>query len=627
MTTGVTLKSKAGQGAAEPYLGVVNSLTGRGWRDRLSSAGVTPEALREITQRMALMNVVEGEFVEPLARFVAGRGIRAEELDHFLRPTLKSLFPDPNSFMDMDRAVEAILDALSAKSKICVFADYDVDGATSAAQLVRWFRSMGHELSVYVPDRVTEGYGPSNAAFDSLKKQGFDLVITVDCGAMAHKPLQHAADIGLDVVVIDHHLMREDPPRARAVVNPNRPGCTSEQGNLAAAGVVFVVMAALNREAEKRGLFAERAKPDLMQWLDLSALGAICDVTALTGFNRALAAQGLKIMSQRKNPGIKALMAVAGDTKGSGTDALSLMNTFHSGFVIGPRINAGGRVGRSDLGVRLLSTDDADEAASLAQELDELNRLRRDVEAQVLDQAIQTAETQGLWPSDDAVIVVARPDWHPGVIGIVAGRLRERWHRPVIIIGIDPVSGMGKGSGRSQAGVNLGEAVGAAYEAGILLSGGGHAMAAGLSVEGERIGELRRFINDYIRANVSAEEQVEAVEVDGILSLKAASRALFDRFDLLAPYGQGNPEPMLAFADVRVGFAQAMKGGHIRCELSDSSGHKLKGIVWRAEGTPLGDALLRPSGLVHVLGRLKADDYMGRNGVQFEIEDIAQAIT
>jgi single-stranded-DNA-specific exonuclease len=379
-------------------------------------------------------------------------------------------------------------------------------------------------------------------------------------------------------------------------------------------------LVALNREAERRGLFKDRLKPDLMQWLDLSALGAICDVTALTGFNRALAAQGLKIMSRRQNPGIKALMSVAG------SDTQSLMNTFHSGFVIGPRINAGGRVGRSDLGVRLLATDDADEAALLAKELDELNRTRRDIEAEVLDEAIAVAEAQDLYPSDDPVVVVARDDWHPGVIGIVAGRLRERWHKPVVVIGIDRVSGMGKGSGRSQTGINLGEAVGAAFEAGILLSGGGHAMAAGLSVERDRIGELRRFLNDHVRSRVSEEEQVETVEVDAILSLKAASRALYDRFDLLAPYGQGNPEPLLAFADVAVAFAQVMKGGHIRCELTDSSGHKLKGIVWRAEGTALGDALLRPAGRVHVLGRLKADDYMGRNGVQFEIEDIAQAL-
>ncbi len=609
----------------EAYLGISQSLTGRGWRERLATIGVSPQDLRELTHRLGLMNVVEGDFVEPLARFIAGRGITAGQLQDFIFPTLKALFPEPDSFLDMGKAVAAMLDAYERQAHICIFADYDVDGATSAAQLVRWFRSMGHELTVYVPDRVTEGYGPSNAAFDSLKRQGADLVITVDCGAMAHKALDYASSIGLDVVVIDHHLMREDPPHALAVVNPNRPGCNSAQGNLAAAGVVFVVMAALNREAEKRGLFDTRKKPDLMQWLDLSALGAICDVTALTGFNRALAAQGLKVMSRRGNAGIKALMTVAGDKGGATEGATSLMSTFHSGFVIGPRINAGGRVGRSDLGVRLLSTDDPDEAASLAQELDELNRTRRDIEAEVLDQAMQTAETQGLWPSDDPVIIVAHDDWHPGVIGIVAGRLRERWHKPVIIIGIDPISGMGKGSGRSQAGVNLGEAVGAAFEAGILLSGGGHAMAAGLSIERERIGELRTFINDYIKAHVSEADQLESVEVDAILSLKAASRALYDRLDLLAPYGQGNPEPLMAFAGVRIGFAQVMKGGHVRFELSDEDGARLKGIVWRAEGTAIGDALLRPTGLVHVLGRLKADDYMGRNGVQLEIEDMALA--
>ncbi len=603
-----------------PYLGVARSLTGRGWRERIAGLGVSDHALRELTQKLALMDVAEADVVEPLGRFIAGRGITAAGLEDFVRPTLKALFPDPLSFLDMDKAVAAMMDALQARANIWIFADYDVDGATSAAQLVRWFRAMDLDLNVYVPDRVTEGYGPSNAAFDRLKEMGADLVITVDCGAMAHKALDHAATIGLEVVVIDHHLMREDPPKARAVVNPNRPGCTSAQGNLAAAGVVFVVMAALNAEAEKRGLFGARAKPDLRQWLDLSALGAICDVTALTGFNRALATQGLKVMSQRKNPGIRALMEVAGNS-----DAASLMSTFHSGFVIGPRINAGGRIGRADLGVQLLSTDDADLAQSLAKELDELNRTRRDVEAAVLDEAVAIAEAQGLWPSDDPVIVVAKDDWHPGVIGIVAGRLRERWRKAVIVIGIDPVSGMGKGSGRSQAGINLGAAVGAAYESGLLLSGGGHAMAAGLSIERERIGELRRSINDYVQAHVATEDQVETVEVDAILTLKAASRTFFDRLDLLAPYGQGNPEPLLAFAGVRVGFAQVMKGGHVRCELVDGSGHKLKGIAWRAEETAIGDAMLRPAGLVHVLGRLKADDYMGRRGVQLEIEDIALA--
>jgi len=605
-----------------PFLGVYRSLSGRSWRERLTAAGVRPETLRDITHRLGLMNIAQADFIEPLARFAAGRGITPDGLEAFLFPTLKALFPDPSCFMDMDKAVTAILDALQRKTNIWIFADYDVDGATSAAQLVRWFRHMGHDLKVYVPDRLTEGYGPSDTAFDNLKAQGADLVITVDCGAMAHRALDHAARIGLDIVVVDHHLMREDPPHALAVVNPNRPGCVSGQGNLAAAGVVFVLLAALNRESERRGLFDGRAKPDLVQWLDLSALGAICDVTALTGFNRALAAQGLKVMSRRSNPGIRALMEVAGD---GAEGAASLMSTFHSGFVIGPRINAGGRVGRSDLGVRLLSTDDAAEAKALAQELDELNRLRRDVEAEVLDQAVQLAETQGLWPSDDPVVIVACEDWHPGVIGIVAGRLRERWRRPVIVIGVDPVTGIGKGSGRSQTGINLGAAVSAAFEAGILLSGGGHAMAAGLSIDRTRLPELRSFINNYIRDHVAPEDQVEAVDADALISLRAATRHFYEQLDLLAPYGQGNPEPVLAFADVRVAYASALKGGHVRFELADSGGAKLKGIMWRAEGTPIGDALLRPTGKVHVLGRLKADDYMGRQGVQLEIEDIALA--
>jgi single-stranded-DNA-specific exonuclease len=609
-----------GPDAETPFLGVGRSLSGRAWRERITTGRISPETLRDVTHRLGLMNVAEADYVEPLARFLVGRGVKGEGLEAFLFPTLKALFPDPSCFLDMDMAVGAILDALAREARIWIFADYDVDGATSAAQLVRWFRHMGHELNVYVPDRMTEGYGPSPAAFDNLKAQGADLVITVDCGAMAHRALDHAADIGLQVVVVDHHLMREDPPRALAVVNPNRPGCGSGQGNLAAAGVVFVLLAALNREAEKRGLFAQRAKPDLVQWLDLSALGAICDVTALTGFNRALAAQGLKVMSRRSNPGIKALMDIAGD---GAAGAASLMSTFHSGFVIGPRINAGGRVGRSDLGVRLLSTDDAEEARLLANELDELNRLRRDVEAGVLEAAVSVAEVQGLWPSEDPVVIVGHEDWHPGVIGIVAGRLRERWRKPVIVIGIDPVTGLGKGSGRSQAGVNLGAAVSAAFEAGLLLSGGGHPMAAGLTVDQARLPELRRFINQYVSEHVAAADQIETVEIDALISLGAASRSFFERFDLLAPYGQGNPEPLLAFADVRVSYASALKGGHIRFELSDATGAKLKGIMWRAEGTPFADALLRPSGKLHVVGRLKADDYMGRRGVQLEVEDIA----
>ena len=552
-----------------------------------------------------------------MARALAARGVNVETAQNYLEPTLKALFPDPSSFMDMDLAVGVLLDALQADKRVVVFADYDVDGASSAAQLIRWFRAMGKELAIYVPDRMTEGYGPSRAAFERIRAEGADLVVTVDCGAAAHDAIAAAAEIGLKVVVIDHHLMREDPPIAEAVVNPNRPGCMSGQGVLAAAGVTFVLLAALNREARRRGLFADRPEPDIRQWLDLAAMGAICDVTQLVGFNRALASQGLKVMSGWNNPGLKALLEIA-KSKGPAT-------AFHAGFILGPRINAGGRIGRSDLGTRLLSTDDPEEALALAEELDALNAARKDVETAVQDEAVRFIEQQTNQDPDAPVLVVSGEGWHPGVIGIVAGRLRERYRKPTLVIGIDPIAGIGKGSGRSQPGVNLGRAIQVAFENGLLMSGGGHAMAAGLSVERERIGELRRYINDYVQTHVSAEQQVETVEIDAILMLKAASRAFFDRLDLLAPYGQGNPEPLLAFASVRVGFAQVMKGGHVRCELIDGSGHKLKGIAWRAEETAIGDALLRPAGLVHVLGRLKADDYMGRRGVQLEIEDIALA--
>src|SRR5690606_35623110 len=407
-----------------------------------------------------------------MARALSARGVAADQGADFLKPTLKALFPDPSSFMDMDAAAAAIIDALQAQASVHVFADYDVDGASSAALLVRWFRALGADLPIYVPDRLTEGYGPSARAFDTLKARGADLVITVDCGAAANEAVAHAASIGLKVVVIDHHMMREEPPACLAVVNPNRPGCNSGQGNLAAAGVVFVLLAALNREARGRGLFEGKAEPDIRQWLDLAAMGAICDVTGLTGFNRALTSLGLGVMSHWRNPGLRALLAAAGAEPGPA-------KTNHAGFILGPRINAGGRIGKSDLGARLLSTDDPDEARMLAQELDTLNLARREVEAEVTEQAVRRVEATGAHADDSAAVVVSGEDWHPGVVGIVAGRLRERWRKPVIVIGVDAVNGVGKGSGLSQPGMNLGRAVQEAWNEGLLIAGGGHAMAAG----------------------------------------------------------------------------------------------------------------------------------------------------
>lgn len=582
------------------YLGVSRSLSGRAWRERAACA--------DLTRRHQLSLGLS----EPLARALASRGIEDGQGGHYLNPTLKALFPDPSGFADMDRAAEILVSALEAKRRIVVFADYDVDGASSAALLVRWFRAMGQEIAIYVPDRITEGYGPSPAAFRRLKAEGAELVVTVDCGAAAHDALACAAEIGLPVVVIDHHLMRPgEAPRVEALVNPNRPDCTSGQGHLAAAGVTFVLLAALNREARKRGLASE---PDLRAWLDLAAMGAICDVTRLTGFNRALAAQGLKVMSGWKNPGLMALRDVA--------KATGAASTFHVGFLLGPRINAGGRIGRSDLGARLLSTDDVEEAAMLAAELDALNASRKQVEADVLDAAVRWIEQQSN-QTDAACLVVAQDDWHPGVIGIVAGRLRERYRKPCIVIGVDRAANVGKGSGRSQPGVNLGQAVQAAYEEGLLLAGGGHAMAAGLSVRPDAVPELRAFLCERLADEQAVAAAEDGLEIDALVTARGCDRRLWTEFQRLAPFGPGNPEPMFAAADMRIERPMALKGGHVRCTLTDGSGGKLKAVAWRMGDTEAGKRLLQEGGAVHVAGRLKPDDWQGRESVELEIEDVA----
>ena len=583
------------------FLGVERSLSGRVWRERPADLAV----VRDIQQRHGL--------TEPLARALASRGVTLDQAEHYLRPTLKALFPDPSTFTDMDRAAEILIDALERGRPTMVFADYDVDGATSAALLVRWFRYMGVELPIYIPDRLTEGYGPSPAAFKTIREGGAELVVTLDCGAAAYDAIASAAENGLEVVVIDHHLMREDPPAAAAVVNPNRPGCRSGQGVLAAAGVTFVLLAALNREARGRGLFTEeRPQPDLRQWLDLVALGEVCDVTQLVGFNRALTALGLRTMGAWANPGLNALFEVG---KGSGEPSV-----FHAGFILGPRINAGGRIGRSDLGAKLLSTDDPLEAAALAEELDSLNTERKAVEAAVVEEAAAMLERGSNFNPDAPVIVVAGENWHPGVIGIVAGRLRERYRKPVVVIGIDRAANVGKGSGRSQPGVNLGRAIQAAFEAGLLMAGGGHAMAAGLSIRPDAIPEFRAFLEERLAGEMEA-IGVEAVEIDALVQPRAANRALLDDFQRLAPFGPGNPEPIFALTEVRPERVSALKGGHVRLDLVGPTGDRIKAISWRSAETPLGQRLLAGGGALNVVGKLKPDDYMGRNGVQIEIED------
>ena len=591
-------------GGISQFLDVSRSLSGRAWRQRPAEPSVT----RAHMQTLGLE--------EPLARALAARGVRADQGADFLTPTLKALFPDPSSFMDMDAAATAILDAMMAGSSIHIFADYDVDGASSAALLVRWFRAMGSELPIYVPDRLTEGYGPSAKAFDTLKASGADLVITVDCGAAANEAVAHAGEIGLNVVVIDHHMMREEPPKCLAVVNPNRPGCNSGQGNLAAAGVVFVLLAALNREARARGLFKDCEQPDIRQWLDLAAMGAICDVTGLTGFNRALTGLGLRVMSDWKNPGLKALLAAAKAEEGPA-------KSNHAGFILGPRINAGGRIGKSDLGARLLSTDDPEEARAIAEELDALNIGRREIERLVTEEATRRVEQTRAHDDGSAVVVIAGDDWHPGVVGIVAGRLRERWRKPVIVIGVDAVNGIGKGSGRSQPGMNLGRAIQSAWNDGLLIAGGGHAMAAGLTVRSDGIDRLRDYLNDKLAGEQVEADIIDRVEIDALIEPGAATRALFEMFEQLAPFGPANPEPLFALAGVQAREPVAMSGGHVRCRLVGADGASVKAIAWRCADLPSGKALLAGQGGLSVAGRLKADDWNGRKGVQFEIEDVA----
>ena len=594
----------AATGLAHGFLDVACSLSGRAWRQRPAETAL----IRAHRQALGLS--------EPLARALAARGVAADDGADFLEPTLKRLFPDPSSFMDMDPAAAAIVDAHLAGEAIHVFADYDVDGASSAALLVRWFRAMGSDLPIYVPDRLTEGYGPSPMAFDRLKASGADLVITVDCGAAANEAIAHACAIGLKVVVIDHHLMREEPPACLAVVNPNRPGDRSGQGNLAAAGVVFVLLAALNREARRRNLFQDGGEPDIRQWLDLAALGAICDVTALTGFNRAVAALGLQVMSGWGNPGLKALLAVAGSEPGPA-------KVNHAGFILGPRINAGGRIGRADLGARLLSTDDPEEARALAEALDALNVARREVEREVTETAIRRVEASGQHTDGSAVVVVAGEDWHPGVVGIVAGRLRERWRKPVVVIGVDAVAGVGKGSGRSQPGMNLGRAVQGAWRDGLLLAGGGHAMAAGLTARPDGIDALRDYLNAVMAGEQADAEARDRVEIDVLIDPGAATRGLLEDFERLAPFGPGNPEPSFALVGVQARDPVQMNGGHVRCRLVGADGASVRAIAWRCADLPPGRALLAGQGGLSVVGRLKADDWNGRRGVQFEIEDVA----
>jgi single-stranded-DNA-specific exonuclease len=583
------------------FLGVERSLGGRRWQARPSDDRLA----LALSQRFALPEVV--------GRVLAARGIGLDDAEAFLTPTLRDLLPDPSHLADMDKAVERLVRAVTGGETIGVFGDYDVDGATSSALLRNFLAAAGAGVRVYIPDRLAEGYGPNAPALLGLQAEGVGVVVTVDCGTTAFAPLEAAAAAGLDIIVIDHHVGEAQLPQAFAVVNPNRLDEHSPHGHLAAVGVAFLLAVALHRGLKQAGWYQTRAAPDLMQWLDLVALGTVCDVVPLIGVNRALVTQGLKVMAGRKNPGLAALADVAGIKERP--------DAYHLGYVMGPRVNAGGRVGEAALGTRLLSTADPLEAAEIASRLDGYNKDRQQIEAAVLLEAIEQVEGR---PDDGLPLLVAAGDnWHPGVIGIVAGRLKERYGRPACVVALE--GGEGKGSGRSVTGLDLGAAIIAARQAGILKAGGGHAMAAGFTVARDRLPELHHFLADRLQAQLDG-ELVPLLELDGALDAAGVSVALVETLKQLGPYGSGNPEPRFAVIAARIVKADVVGSGHVRCILAGAGGQRLKAIAFRAADSELGHALLSSQGATfHLAGTLRADTWQGATSVQLIIDDGAPA--
>jgi single-stranded-DNA-specific exonuclease len=582
-------------------LGIEASATGRRWESREGDDRLA----RAISQQFDLPEVV--------GRLLVARGVELDEVEGYLNPTLKALLPDPSTLQDMDKAATRLCAAIRKGEKIAIFGDYDVDGATSSALLARFFSAVSLPPRIYIPDRLKEGYGPTNAAMTLLAQEGMNVVVTVDCGISSFEPLTVAKDAGLDVIVVDHHVAEASLPDAAAVINPNRLDEDGSLGHLAAVGVAYLLVIAVNRTLREAGWYQSRPEPKLMQWLDLVALGTVCDVVPLKGLNRALVIQGLKVMGQRGNTGLSALSDSAKIDRRP--------EAYHAGFVLGPRINAGGRVGRADLGSLLLASDDPAQAEAISAELEVFNAERRTIEAMVQEEAIAVVEAQAETP--EGIVVAIGRNWHPGVIGIVASRLKDRYQRPSLVIAIDD-EGQGKGSGRSIKGVDLGAAIIAARQAGLLINGGGHAMAAGISVSADKCEELVGFLNDRLEPQVAALGSVRGLGIDGVLSVQGANTDLVDLLQQAGPYGAGNPEPRFAIADARVIKASIVGQNHVSCIFTGRDGGRLKGIAFRVAETPLGQALLASQGKeIHVAGHLKTDDWQGRTDVQIFIDDIS----
>lgn len=547
-----------------------------------------------------------------VARVLASRGIDAIETNDFLFPKIQNLMPDPACLKDMEKASARIADAVIANEKIAIIGDYDVDGATSSSLLKLFLESFGCSVPVHIPERE-EGYGPSKQAMDEFAAEGASLVITTDCGTTAFEVFDYAKSKNIEIIVLDHHEAEVKLPDVYAVVNPKRLDEVNDYPYLkylAAVGVVFMTVVSINRQLRNRGFYENHQAPDLMKWLDLVALGTVCDVVPLLGLNRAFVRQGLKVMSLRKNFGIKALIDKAVITEAP--------SSYHLGYVLGPRINAGGRVGEASVGNRLLCAGDDFQATMLAEKLDEFNAVRKEIEAYVLLNAIEILEGT---PQKFPIAFVYGNDWHQGVIGIVAGKLRERYNLPSFVMSVE--ADEVKGSARSVPGLNLGALVMAAKEKGILTKGGGHNMAAGFSLTEDKIEEFRIFAGEYTEKYLGKETLTPVVEIDGIININAANLDMCEKLSLLEPFGAGNPEPKLMLNNIRISKSDIVGSGHIRCYLGTTLGAGgLKAMAFRAADNEMGKALLNQRGeIFNLVGTLRRDNWQGRNLVQFIIED------
>jgi len=545
---------------------------------------------------------------EIVARLLALRGIDTQDVPQFLSPTLQKHLPDPSHLRDMDIAIDRIVQALQCSEKITIFGDYDVDGATSAALLIRFLRRIEGNCDFYIPDREKEGYGPNIPAMDHLKAQGSSVIITVDCGATAFEPLAHAYGLGMDVIVLDHHMGEPNLPKATAVINPNRVDETSPYPYLAAVGVTFLFLVGLNRKLRKIGYYQNFPEPNLIEFLDLVALGTVCDMVPLIGLNRTFVVQGLKVMKAQQNLGLQNLFEVTGLEEAP--------STYHLGFILGPRINAGGRIGTASYGTTLLTTHDSQEARHLSQTLHGLNLERQSIERDILAQAFEVVKENKL--DQYPIMVISGDGWPSGVIGIVAGRLKDRYHRPVFVITFDEKD-IGKGSGRSIPGVNLGAVIHQSKQLGFLMGGGGHAMAAGLTLRRDQLPLFQNFLTQHFQ-DIQFDH---TLEVDSLLALEGVTLDLIQHIESLSPFGIKNPTPRFLIPNVRITYASLVGDNHIKCTLLSEAGKSLNAIAFRTADTPLGTALMDKSGaLYHVVGTLKANHWQGSVKAQFMVEDM-----